>query len=526
MPNASIVKFNEIDQSFQVDAILQGLAAVLVRTVRGPFGHDGEITTSWEEFVLKYGGETPAFNGPTLIKRAFARGAKLRINKMGHYATISDPDTLDAVKGTIDETGADFAIFNDGMEDHDLFNLVLKYPGADYNNLTISITAASNGDTNSFNIEITHALEPRLNELYENLTIVGQPTVAESNYLMVIQEQSKLVDVVYEDLSSLEDDLRPINGTWGITGGTDGTAPTDADYEGDSAGKTGVFAFDDYDDFDFIASLDNSSADVLTAVGTYAKNREDVRALLYLPDSMTTTALLIAGRVATTLDTRYAGFFAGGLKIRNPFLDTKVPYNIPAIGDILGVACKSSAEFGPWWSFAGTQRGVINNARGVINNFVDQTKLNALAQKQINAVINKSGQIYVKGQLSAQLASSRKSYLNVVGLIIYLRKSLKPIFERYLEQPNDFRTFKEIYNEVYPFLEELKSAEKRAIVEYSYQGDQFANSDADLKVNTRPELDQGKYRVDLHLKEVVSLQEFNFNIISTSSSVSFEDNVN
>lgn len=524
MPNAAKLVFREIDQSFFVDSILQGLAAVSVRTRRGPFGHDGSIITSWPEFVKKYGGESQTYDGPTQVKRAFARGAKLRINRMGHYTSPASAATLDAVKATIDESGSDFAVMGASV---DLFDITLKYHGVDYNNLTIQITAASNGVANSFNLVLTHALEPDLNELYENLTIPGKPSVIDSHYLDVVKERSQLLDVTYLDISAtaLVAPVRPINGTWAFSGGSDGTAPADGDYIGDPAGKTGTFAFDDYNDFDFVAALDNFNATVLTGVGTYAKNREDHRAILKLPNSMTTTTTLIAGRVALNLDTRFAYIINGGLKIKHPFLDTTIPYATAEIGDVVGAACKSSAEFGPWWSFAGQQRGVLDNVVGVVNNFTDNTKLDALAQKQINCVVNDNGIVYIKGSLSAQLASSKKSFTNVVGLIIYLKKALRPVLERYIEQPNDFRTFREIYNEVSPFLDSLVGGEKRALVEYEWKGDQFANTDADLKVNNRADLDQGKYLAKLYLKEVVSLQIFTLDIISTASGVQFEENV-
>lgn len=517
MPNAAKVQYNEIDQSFFVNSILTGLAAVSLRTKRGPFGHNDTIITSWVEFSKIYGGEVAGLEGPTLAKRALSRGAKLRVNKMGHYTAIGTPSSLDAVKGTIDETGAQFA--RDGVVD--LFNLLLKYPGADYNNLVIAITDASNGDADSFNLTITHTIDAVLNEKYENLKIPTGANVANSTYLKDVQAKSGLVDVVYLDTTAAVAPVRPVNGTWSITGGTDGTAPNDTDYNGDPAG-TGYHAFNKYDDFEVIAALDRDTASVLTAGATYAKNREDCVFLGHLPNSNLTTTALKAARAATTVDTRFAAFFAGGLRIRSPFFEGQF-LDISELGDVIGAAMRSSAEFGPWWSFAGSNRGFIDNAVSVINNFVEGAKQDELAQRQINIVVNKGGQIFIKGNFSAQMAASRKSFLNVVKLIIYMKKSLQPSLERYLEQPNDFRTFREIFNEVQPFLDSLVGEEKRALVEYRWDGDQFANKDSDLKVNNRADLDQGKYKVELYLKEVVSLQEFTVNIISTPSGVSFEE---
>src|SRR5690606_8456841 len=64
-----------------------------------------------------------------------------------------------------------------------LFSITPKYPGLDYNNLRVSVQTASNGNSNYFDLEVRHLLEPDLTETYRNLIIVGNPTVAESHYL-------------------------------------------------------------------------------------------------------------------------------------------------------------------------------------------------------------------------------------------------------------------------------------------------------------------------------------------------------
>lgn len=516
--NSSKLIFNEVDQSFFIDSIVQGLGAVSVRTKRGPWGHDGSIITSWPEFVKKYGGEVVGLDGPSQVKRAFGRGAKLRINKMGHYTTIATPSTLDAVLGALDESAVAFAQYSSA----DVFNLAVRNKGVDANQLVVQIVAASNGDAGYFNLVITHLIEPDLNELYENLQAT-KTSVVNSTWLSTV-EASKHFTPSYVDLSAASGTVRPTNGTWSVTGGTDGSAPVDGDYIGDSAGKTGFHAFNDYNDFDFLVSLDRDTTAVNAGLGAYTKARADHRSLIHIPLSNADTTSITSARAGYSLDSRYAYIITGGLKITNPFVTTVNPLAVSEIGDVLGIACRNSAQFGPWWAFAGTQRGIIDDALGVVNNFVETAKLDILAQRQVNVVTNKNGQIYIKGNLSGQLGASKKSFSSIVGLYIFLKKSLGPSLERYLEEPNDFITFKAIYNEVTPFLDGLKSGEKRALFDYAWKGDQFATNDSQLTVNNRPDLDQGKYRVKLWLKEIVTLQEFTIDLISTASGVTFEDN--
>lgn len=524
--NSAQVIFEEQDLSFFVESQIQGIGAVLLKTKRGQYGIRDDIYTSWAQFVRHYGGESLDFPGATLVKRAITKGASLRIVKIGHYTTIANPSTLDAVKAAIDESGPDFAIVTGAI---DAFDLIIKYPGADYNNIQVIIAAASNGDTNSFNLQINHLIESDLNELYENLTIPGTPSVANSHYLDDITSKSELVDVVYKDLSAQTAPLRPANGTWNFIGGTNGGTIVDADYAGDPGG-TGIYFLNNFDDFEVFAAFDNESTALYNSMSTYVASRQDCVGLVHIPNSNDSVAENIAFRTGLTADSRYLAFFTGGVKIRNPYVasDVNTPINISELGDVMGIACKSSAQFGPWWSFAGTQRGLITDIVGIVNNFAPggPSRLNQLAQKQINAVVSINNNYFVKGNFSGQKATSRKSFLNVVKLLIYIRKSLRPTLEKYLEQPNDFRTFRELYNEVDPFFRSLASTDKRALVDYEWRGDQFANKDSELKINNRTDLDAGKYVVELWLKETVSLQEMTIKIISAPSGVTFESNVN
>lgn len=620
MPNSAKTVFQEIDQSFAVDSVLQGIAAVSLQTLRGPYGYRDEVFTSFAAFKAVYGGEITTTDGPTLVKRAIERGAAVRVNKVGNYQDNTDPNTLTATKAeptftlgqesagaataqvsqialagttgtawvtcrgvrrlatfntSLTQTGDDFVTayaaqylavgitvtnstgtlvftaalagqkFDEptiGTASGDLtgtpstttpnnenseryFYLTLKYEGADYNNLTIATTAASNGDSDSFDISITHANDSSINESYTNLKIVGNPTVGESDYLDIIKTESLLVDVEYADCSGFSGQLRPDNVTAAVIYGTNGLAVADTDYVGSAAGMTGFYGFDNADDFEAIAALDNSNSSVNIGAASYAASREDCVAFIHLNNTNDTVAKLQTERALITTDTRYMYIVAGGLKIDDPFLAGSQK-EISELGDVIGAAMRSSAEFGPWWSFAGPNRGQVYNALGVVNNFTTTANLDLLAQRQINVVKNTDGRILISGNFSGQLATSRKSFINVVKLLIYIRKALRPILENNLEEPNDFATFRKIFGEVEPFFEDLKGSEKRALVDYNWKGDQYANKDSDLIVNTRANLDQGKYRVELYLKEIVSLQELTVSIISAPSGISFEDNLN
>ncbi len=612
--NAPKVSFNITNLSFSVASILKGISCVEGITLRGPFAKPELLITSWAQFLKVYGGYITNSDFPLLCKRAFDRGAQLRVSRVGHYTTITNASSLDAVKAaevapkiitfdaalvtanvynlTIngtpiapvtfatdsDTTMAAIAtaikavstyvsdafvipvtagVTNDRVimvfpkttslvltasavtlgasqagtaitssssivsaANVNLFNVAPKYAGVDYNNLTVIISAASNGNANYFNMSIVHALDSTLTETYSNLIIPGNPTVNGSTYLDEVKNASQLLDFTYLDLSATVGQQRPVNETFYFNSGSDGTVPVALDYVGDSGAKNGFYAFDVVDDALQIAAPEMSDNTIHLGGSAYTAARKDLVYFAHLANSNTTAATLITARQTTNIDSLYTAFFAGGLQITDPV--TGATKNISEIGDILGVAAYNDS-FAVWFSMAGVNRGLISNALGVVNNFGGTAlynNLNQLANAQVNMVIVQDNQIYLNGNYSAVLANSKLSFLNAVRFIIYLQKSLAPTLRRYLQEPGDIPAFKALYREVEPFLNDLITG--RAIFEYSWQGDQDAKSLDDLQINNTTDLDNGKYKVRLFLKIVGSLQEIVVDITVTSTGVSFE----
>lgn len=612
--NAPKVSFNITNLSFSVAAILKGISCVEGITLRGPFANPGLLMTSWAQFLKVYGGYISNSDFPLLCKRAFDRGAQLRVSRVGHYTTITSAASLDAVlaaqvgikvitfdaalvasnqydltiNGTAitpvvfatdsDTTMAAIATAIEAVTDYvsdafvvpvtggtsndrvilvfpksttlsltgsavtlgasqagtvitnvaslitstntPVFSVAPKYKGVDYNNLVVTISAASNGNANYFNMTITHINDSTLTETYANLLITGNPNVNDSTYLNEVKNASQLMDFTYLDLSSTSGQQRPVNATYYMNSGSDGTTPVALDYVGDSGAKNGFYAFDAVDDALQVTAPEMSDNTIHLGGSAYTAARKDMVYFAHLANSNTTAATLISARQTTNIDSLYTAFFAGGLSITDPV--TGQPKNISEIGDILGIAAYNDS-FAVWYSMAGINRGIISNALGVVNNFGGTAlynDLNQLANAQVNMVIVQDNQIYLNGNYSAVIANSKLSYLNAVRFLIYLQKSLSPTLRRFLQEPGDIPAFKAIFREVEPFLNDLIIG--RAIFEYSWQGDQDAKSLDDLQINNTTDLDNGKYKVRLFLKIVGSLQEIAIDITVTSTGVSFE----
>lgn len=404
-----------------------------------------------------------------------------------------------------------------------LFILTPKYPGADYNNLVVTISAASNGDSSYFNLAITHLNEPDYNESYANLKVTNT-NVSNSTYLTKLKTGSSWVDVSYLDLSGQTTQQRPYNGTYQFIAGDDGDAIVVTDYIGDASAGTGLHAFNDYSDMMQVAAPEISDVTLHTAGADYANTRKDLLYWGHLDNSLTTESTIVAERVSTNVDTSYCMFFAGGLKVKHPVTNEDI--EISELADIMYLASNNDTSVGEYRSFAGTNRGVIKKAYGVVNNFGGKAKkdfLDGIANAQVNMVVSQNGKIYLKDDYTAQKADSQVSFANVRRLNIYIQKTLEPTLERYLKEPNTFDYWRQLFNEVEPFLISLK--DKKALYEVPiWDGDQDKNSLADLSVNNATDVQAGKYKINFYEKPVPGINQIGFTIIMQKGvGVTFED---
>lgn len=404
-----------------------------------------------------------------------------------------------------------------------LFTIAPKYVG-DYSKMVVEILPASNGNANNFDVAIYMSDVASYKEVYKNIRVTPT-TVPNSNYLLALTEGSLFAKVTYTDQSAATGIPRPVNGKFYFTGGSVGNALTDADRIGVVGIKTGIYAFNGINDFSDISFLTETGTSAAQALETYAKNRGDICALFHLANSTILDSNLVAERQALGLSSSHSVIFAGGLAIVDalkPNVNPVPEREISELGDVLGASCKSAQTDGAWKSPSNTTRGYIDNALRVVNNqWMDSAQL--LANNQINFVTSQDGKKYLWHSFTAQTEENALSFWNVRRMVNELKKTLKPMLKKYIEEPNDIATWYLLYLEVKPTLEERVS--KRAIFNYSWNGDQFATSLSNLTVNNETAVRQGKYKVILRVKEIVSMQEIDVVITLDKSGVSFEDTI-
>lgn len=104
-----------------------------------------------------------------------------------------------------------------------------------------------------------------------------------------------------------------------------------------------------------------------------------------------------------------------------------------------------------------------------------------------------------------------EKFLSIVRLNLYIKKSLRPILESYLEEPNTWSTWKSMYYEGKEVMDDLVN--RQAMSEYTWIGDQDATSYDDLQVNNESDVRQGKYHLVIKYKDIVPLQEITVDVV-------------
>ena len=154
MPNAAQVQFNVKNFTMGVSTPLSGIVFVMGITKRGPIESPvlpESLINSWSQFERTFGGLLDTSDFPLLCMRALARGAKLRVCRVNATSNAAVKSTAKIIQN------------NDGTK-VTLFTVEPKYAGADYNNISIEIKAASNGSSDYWDMAIVHSAESSLNE--------------------------------------------------------------------------------------------------------------------------------------------------------------------------------------------------------------------------------------------------------------------------------------------------------------------------------------------------------------------------
>jgi hypothetical protein len=186
---------------------------------------------------------------------------------------------------------------------------------------------------------------------------------------------------------------------------------------------------------------------------------------------------------------------------------------VPTNGDTAGLMVRTAITSFPWFSPAGEQRGVINNAiKLAYNPTKDQRDL--LYPQRINSFITKAGVgTLLFGDKTALSFASAFDRINVRRLFLTVEQALESAAEAQLFELNDELTRANFRNIVEPFLRDVEA--KRGLSGFLVI--------CDTSNNTPDVIDNNEFRADIFLKPSRSINYITLTFVATRTGVSFEE---
>ena len=232
--------------------------------------------------------------------------------------------------------------------------------------------------------------------------------------------------------------------------------------------------------------------------------------LIGITNSDTQTSNLI-DYYSSLSSTSYA-VFDSGYKYTYDRFNNKFRY-IPTNADIAGLMCRTAITAYPWFSPAGQQRGIINNAIKLAYN-PDKAQRDLLYPKRVNSVITQRGiGTLLFGDKTGLGYASAFDRINVRRLFLTIEQALQKAAEAQLFELNDELTRANFRNIVEPYLRDVQA--KRGLYGFLVI--------CDTTNNTPDVIDNNEFRADIYLKPAKSINYVTLTFIATRTGVSFEE---
>ena len=186
---------------------------------------------------------------------------------------------------------------------------------------------------------------------------------------------------------------------------------------------------------------------------------------------------------------------------------------VPCNADVAGLMVRTEIEAYPWFSPAGQQRGVLNNAIKLAYS-PTKSQRDVLYESRINSIINQSGTgILLYGDKTALNYASAFDRINVRRLFLTVEKALEAVANAQLFEFNDEITRANFSNVVEPYLRDVQA--KRGLIDFRVICDETNN--------TPSVVDNNEFRADIFLKPTKSINFVTLTFVATRTGVSFEE---
>jgi hypothetical protein len=253
-----------------------------------------------------------------------------------------------------------------------------------------------------------------------------------------------------------------------------------------------------------LISIAESRKDCVAVISPHRANVVDV--------SSTSTQTSNVIKFFSALSSSSYAVFDSGYKYTYDRFNNLFRY-IPCNADIAGLMVRTDIQQFPWYSPAGQQRGVLNNAiKLAFNPSKDQR--DSLYAARVNSIINQPGSgVILFGDKTALAYASAFDRINVRRLFLTVEKALERVAQSQLFEFNDQITRSNFINVVEPFLRDVQA--KRGLFDFRVICDE-SNNTPDI-------IDNNEFRADIFLKPTKSINYVTLTFVATRTGVSFEE---
>lgn len=181
--------------------------------------------------------------------------------------------------------------------------------------------------------------------------------------------------------------------------------------------------------------------------------------------------------------------------------------------DIAGLMARTAINQYPWFSPAGTSRGIINNSIKLAYN-PSESQRDLLYQNKINPIISLPGQgTILYGDKTASSNVSAFDRINVRALFLTLEKTIERAARSQLFEFNDVITRTNFINIVEPYLRDVRA--KRGITDYVLVCDE-TNNTPDI-------IDSNQFVADIYVQPARSINFIGLTFVATRTGISFSE---
>ena len=254
----------------------------------------------------------------------------------------------------------------------------------------------------------------------------------------------------------------------------------------------------------YLISIAEQRKDCVATVGPHRAN------LIGITNTTTQTNNLI--KYFSSLSSSSYAVFDSGYKYTYDRFNNKFVY-VPCNADIAGLMCRTNIVAYPWFSPAGQQRGIINNAIKLAYN-PNKAQRDQLYPQRVNAIVTQPGVgTLLFGDKTALGYASAFDRINVRRLFLTIEQALENAAQAQLFELNDELTRANFRNIVEPYLRDVQA--KRGLYGFLVV--------CDTTNNTPDVIDNKEFRADIFLKPAKSINYITLTFVATRTGVSFEE---